>query len=311
VLPPSLIANILSYNLHNLVDVARLRELNQIFGPMAVSLIPSLVPKSGHFLPTSDETNGFVHQLMTYFEWDAKEDLEEDSEEGSEEDSDSKSYWDYYNYSRERDQRAAHDHFTMLWEHYQKKPVQEGVAIVDGLVSNELETLLNSIVQSFVLKQEQDGTVDYHPNSSNVVRDLVHPALYSYVSGVSRVVQLPPFEPCHFPSLQEASVASEVQRDFWGRKYEDSKYQWLSTTFSIGKDGSCIIEDYINNLTLRDAHHDLYASLAKLFEQCLSFTESVYAYIGSIQPHLRREGDGVDHDGRPLPSSREKQYVSF
>ena len=30
---------------------------------------------------------------------------------------------------------------------------------------------------------------DYHPNSNDIVRDLVHPALYSYVKGVTNVVK--------------------------------------------------------------------------------------------------------------------------
>jgi hypothetical protein len=65
-------ANILCYNLHNLVDVACLRELNQDFRPLAVSLhslVPFLVPTSVHFLPTSKGTNDFINYLV--WPWNA------------------------------------------------------------------------------------------------------------------------------------------------------------------------------------------------------------------------------------------------
>jgi hypothetical protein len=39
------------------------------FGTLAVSLVPSLVPTSGHFLPTSEGTNDFINHLI--WPWNA------------------------------------------------------------------------------------------------------------------------------------------------------------------------------------------------------------------------------------------------
>lgn len=287
-LPPSVIAHILSYNVHNLVDVARLRELNKAFGPQAVSLIPSLAPSSGHFLPTTDGNPDFFRYLV------------------SPDDAIRELGWNSH------DTRAARVYLMKLWNHYQDKPIREGVAIVDDVVSPALETQLMNAIQDLAQKQVQDRMVDYHPHSNDIVRDLVHPALYSFISGVSRVEELSPLEPCDVGAAgQGAEGASQEQRDFWGRMYEDSKYQWLPTTFSINHDGDCAILDYINNLTPREAYLDLYDCLAKLFEQCLPFIESVYAYIGSIRPHLRTNSEDLDYNASPLPTTRDNKYVSF
>ena len=45
--------------------------------------------------------------------------------------------------------------------------------------------------------------VDYHPHSKDIVRDLVHPALFSYVKGVSPVVEAKQVPPCVFTSSLE------------------------------------------------------------------------------------------------------------
>lgn len=279
------------------MDVARLREISKEIGPYAVSLIPSLAPKSGHFLAPSDGTSGFLDKLM-------RPSPTAMSEIGL--DTSGAQRFTFKTY------------VTTLLKHYQEKQVREGVAIVDGLVSPQLETQLMNGINALAQKQEQDEMVDYHPHSNNVVRDLVHPALYSFVEGVSCVREVAPLDP--WPVSSDGGKAKgeeeEVQppkQDFWGRKYENSKYQWLPTTFTINEVGACSIQDYINNLTPRDSHRDLYHALAKLFEQCLPFLESIYSYIGSIKPHLRiatEQDDFLWHEG-PLTETREKPYTSF
>ena len=46
---------------------------------------------------------------------------------------------------------------------------------------------LRDSLKKNVTKLAENTQVDYHPNSNDIVRDLVHPALYPYVEGVSKV----------------------------------------------------------------------------------------------------------------------------
>ena len=182
---------------------------------------------------------------------------------------------------------------TEIMNTHQLKPVKEGVAIADGIVHTELHNKL--IQQINQLSKVQD--LDYHPHSNDMVRDLVHPALYSYVKGVSKVLDKKDLPPCEFPA-NATPVVRPPNTDYWGRKYEISaKYQWLPTYFEIGADGSCTICDYINNLVPRENYSDLYDSLQELFELALPLLESVYSYGRNLQRHLLNfDEDGLYQD---------------
>lgn len=97
------------------------------------------------------------------------------------------------------------------------------------------------------------------------MRDLLHPALFAYVKGVSPVT-----------TPLEADSAG-VGVDSWGRKFESSKYQWLPCHFDVDKQGRVRIPDYINNLS-RVKYDELYKNLAELFSVCLPYLEAVYSY---------------------------------
>ena len=142
------------------------------------------------------------------------------------------------------------------------------------------------------------------PVRNNVVRDIVHPALYAYVKDQTPLrKQLVDEGPCTLHAIRSSNDAFHPERqddddddkDFWGRTYETSKYQWLSTYFTILPSGRCIIEDYINNLSPRNdpVKSPLYESLSKLFERCLPFIESVYGYVRTVRPNMMT----TDRDG--------------
>lgn len=114
---------------------------------------------------------------------------------------------------------------------------------------------------------------DYHPFSDDKVRDLVHPSLYPYIKGVSKI-----------KNLDENIDKQESEGvDFWNRPYEYSKYQWLPTEFFINKNGKCKIDGYINNLP--GDFLDLRNSLERLFEKILPSFEKIYNYIYEAQLH--------------------------
>ena len=88
-----------------------------------------------------------------------------------------------------------------------------------------------------------EASPDYHPGSKNIVRDLVHPGLYCFVKGTISEGSAdnndnpPPSSSDNqgwfgLPSWgndtnNPAKRAKQMKQDFWGREYEDSKYQWL------------------------------------------------------------------------------------
>jgi Protein of unknown function (DUF4246) len=144
--------------------------------------------------------------------------------------------------------------------------------------------------------------VDYHPNSDNIVRDILHPSLYVYVKDQSPLRKdLNDVEPCVFPNA--TVLAQQTGKDFWGRLYEASQYQWMPAYFSISPSAS-VIEDYINNLSLRHdpVHESLYQGLANLFEHCLPLIESVFAYV--LAARIRLD----DNQLGPFPGCLEHCY---
>jgi hypothetical protein len=67
---------------------------------------------------------------------------------------------------------------------------------------------------------------DYHPGSKNKVRDLVHPGLYCYVDGVSKVKSEGDDSDKNAKenSTKETAAKTEKPRaDFWGRQYESTR----------------------------------------------------------------------------------------
>ncbi len=192
-----------------------------------------------------------------------------------------------------------------LWSKTQEQTlVPEGIALADGVIPISLHD--NLMKQIDDLRDSTDA--DYHPHSNNIVRDIVHPALYSYIKGVSTTIEVPPVVPAKFAQVSDEyhSDTSTSNRDYWGREYEESKYQWLPTYFSIGLDGTCNIDDYINNLVPRTKYEPLYCSLAHLFSHALPMIESVFSYGRSVRPRIRYEEDmEMDYDDSPVEPIKE------
>lgn len=202
--------------------------------------------------------------------------------------------------------------FSGLWNKYQQKNVSEGVFIVDGIISNEFRNRMIQAIDHF----KEQSVVDYHPNSRDIVRDLVHPALYGYVEDVSNTVGkpsdvLPYFSPDFDMENRQVDQCRVEGKDFWGRDYETSKYQWLPTYFDISTCGSCHICDYVNNIVPASSHRQLYEILEGLFERILPCIESVFSYVQEISPQIRRQGDSeVEYDDSAIEAIDEK-YCSL
>ena len=111
--------------------------------------------------------------------------------------------------------RMSSPELSALWEGHMHSVVREGVsARCDSFVKPYLVDSLNNHVDHLASVER----CDYHPNSGEIVRGHLHPAMYPYIRGVTETVSLP-------PQLEPGKT------DMWGRIYEDSIYQWLPTQF--------------------------------------------------------------------------------
>ena len=182
-----------------------------------------------------------------------------------------------------------------VWNKHMNKIVTEGVCYVKGKVPNELQSSLRQHIDEMA----QKTPIDYHPKSNDIVRDLVHPALYPYIKGVSKLkknTKLP------------KDASHEDDKDFWGRPYEDSKFQWLPTPFKITNERKCLIQEYINNLD-QTIFPDLYKDLASLFEIFLPYFEEVWSYAKAMDFFKGQDEDGpIEEDA---VKSFKKEKMSF
>jgi len=172
-----------------------------------------------------------------------------------------------------------------LYHGLAEREVEEGVVYVDAALSGVQRSNLMAAIDR--LRTAQHEAIDSHPHSDNKVLDLVNPDLYAYVEGES------PFNGSQ--DLPDASMAPrpldgtdtvrdkygkllpQGEFDMWGRKYDNSKYQWLPTYFHVASDCRVHIEDYINGVS-RAAHPELYAELEALFARFVPLLEHAWTY---------------------------------
>jgi len=176
--------------------------------------------------------------------------------------------------------------------------IKEGVCYSNKKVPTDLRDSLRKNLD----KLAAETPVDYHPNSNNIVRDLVHPALYAYVDGVSKFRQ-------GKSKISINEMVKEKTTDIWGRIYERSVYQWLPTPFHISRDGKCTIKEYINNLD-REKNQDLYLDLEKLFELFLPYFQEVWSYAKDLDFWCMRS-DGYDSLSDERPREFVKSPIDF
>ncbi len=268
-LSDALIAKILSYTVETTRDLASLRRVSKAWYSSALPL----VLRSGVVLDSFKYNDG----------WDFSLDL---GREYTIEYNEDKCVW------------RSDDFLDMneFLNKYEKKPVREGVAFVDGMVPNDLHDALMKAINTFAKKNE----IDYHPNSNNILRDIVHPSLYPFVDGISpttkSILDIPPVTSV-LGGGEDYSFHDKT-KDYWGRPYEASQFQLLPTYFDIGVDGNCKICDYINNLLPRAENEMLYSLLADLFSYALPLFESVLTYGRTIRPLLcdcTYDNDDMEH----------------
>ena len=216
---------------------------------------------------------------------------------------------------------VASPRITKVLERHSRRTTPEGVVFQDDAAPPALVASLREGIDKLAQRQESKefplSYVDFHPHSRGVVRDFVHPALYPFIEGVSwddprTCVHCGDSHKRSFVckalrSLQGSGGASSSdddrsfsgEKDAWGRRYEDSSFQWLPTDYEMRDDGRVKISDYINNLVPRSEHVALYSALGELFSHALPLLEAVWAFGRATRAQLRSVGERTQFTSKP------------
>lgn len=104
---------------------------------------------------------------------------------------------------------------------------------------------------------------DYHPNSKNLVVDVVHPSLYPVVYGKTQELD--------DQQLKTVEYSSEIEKakKIYLKHGVSEKYQWLPALMTLNKDSNSFeFVSYINNLHPIQ-FEDLYSDIAQIFNASL------------------------------------------
>jgi Protein of unknown function (DUF4246) len=178
----------------------------------------------------------------------------------------------------------------------------------DKTVSSELHEALCRAFER--LKEDQGTAPDWHPNSNDMVRNLVHPSMYPLVYGRSRgfkeevvgvddaiakwagkgdVIPKDDWRPSLRDRLRYGVGGSMVPSQYWS-----DTYQWLPANVSFQDDGTVKFTSYINNLH-PNRYPEIYSTIEQLIErslpswdQCLALPTgpSTYTCAGRSNPRI-------------------------
>lgn len=163
----------------------------------------------------------------------------------------------------------------------------------DVLVGEELHTALQSAFDK--LKTDQQTSPDWHPNSNDMVQDLVHPSMYPLVYGRTRAFE----DECvgvedaikHWAGKgtvvpKEPKEVKEVLYS-WQREVDhySNDYQWLPANVAFQPDGSVKFTSYINNLH-PTKYPEIYQAIERLVETALPMWDQCLGIRGSGGPRM-------------------------
>jgi hypothetical protein len=176
----------------------------------------------------------------------------------------------------------------------------------------ELQSALKAAFDK--LKAAQGSSPDWHPNSKDMVQDLVHPSMYPLVCGRSKVLKE---EVVGVGDSIEnwAGKGDIIPKDAWRYDQENDRnrynvgsgntppnfwsdtYQWLPANVAFQPDGSVRFTSYINNLHPKK-YPDIYSTIEKLVETALPAWDQCLALVTKYK---EREAAGRTESRFPKP----------
>ncbi|KAF9926699.1 hypothetical protein FBU30_003775 [Linnemannia zychae] len=159
-------------------------------------------------------------------------------------------------------------------------PIELGIECTrrcDGLVPVALKNRLLACVKK--LEDVPAHKKDWHPGSSMRVLDLVHPSLYPFIAGRTRVTSVEAIPALEYIGkgeiMAEAPIKRHKQSTYYSADgFHSKKFQWLPTDFDVTSDGKVKAKSYINNLHPKE-HKELYPVLEEILELFLPMFEQV------------------------------------
>lgn len=142
----------------------------------------------------------------------------------------------------------------------------------DELIEKPLQTSFKQSVAE-LLENVDKSAKDYHPGSKNLVVDLVHPSLFCFVRGVSKITD---------ETGISADTIKELSADESGNK--NSKYRWLPSEISCDENGNVSIDSYINNLPPKK-NAALYTSIGQILSRFLPLFSRVLRDLAHPRKH--------------------------
>ena len=177
----------------------------------------------------------------------------------------------------------------------------------DKLVAPDLHEQLRDAFET--LQKDQATSPDWHPNSNDMVQDLVHPSMYPLVYGRSKVletesvgvkeainkwsaegnvIEKDSWRPDHNERRIRYRVGNGILDDYWS-----DTYQWLPANVAFQDGGSVKFTSYINNLhpvkypEIYHAIEKLIAASLPAWDQCLSLHVDSRTREGAGRMHSR------------------------
>lgn len=165
----------------------------------------------------------------------------------------------------------------------------------DVLVKADLHQKLKDSFDK--LLEDQASNPDWHPWTSDMVQDIVHPSMYPFVynrshfihqevvgvndaidkwSGKGQVPVQNLNESGRIDGQFQQSSYSVVPPDYWSEKY-----QWLPSTLAFQEDGTVKFTSYINNLHPK-RYPDIYQTIEELIDTCIPAWDHALAGSGSF-----------------------------
>ena len=166
----------------------------------------------------------------------------------------------------------------------------------DSMVNPTVAKMAREAIDAFT----EASRVDYHPRSSGVVRDILHPSLFCLVSDKStRSMKLP--DPSNSPITPEIADAAaknnslNVTHNFFGRNphWLESHYQWIPVDVKVGNDlQSCNIISPLNSIDWQaneesDVSKNLVVALEKLLAGHLPSLNRVWRGLTKMRQTLQ------------------------
>ncbi|KAF5314643.1 hypothetical protein D9611_007124 [Ephemerocybe angulata] len=155
----------------------------------------------------------------------------------------------------------------------------------DSAVPDTVKIALQLAVKS--LEHVPDNEKDWHPDSNNMVLDLVHPSLFPLVYGKSRVLKVSEkvvgltdcVTRCGEGEVLEVKEDENAKANQYRRSISEPyslKYQWLPSEVDISGPESRIIS-YINNL--HPEQTELYSLVEKVIDAAIPLWERTLAAL--------------------------------